>query len=338
MIDTTLMTKAWAPDKQESSLKVDKNQTLTPEEQQKVLGGESLGTYLNKIANPHWVAPAKIQTAGNDKLDKNAFLKLFLAQLKNQDPTNPMKGHQLAAELAQFTSLEKLTNIDSALTTMSKKNDANARFDALALIGKGISGDSSVIDRTSMTGQNAIEFKLLAPATKVDFSIRNSAGQEVKKFVAKNLKSGTNKILWDGKLDNGLPAPEGEYNVVISAENSAGQKIGTQTAFHGVVTGVNFTPAGPILLMGKQTVKLKDVKQIFDLSPAQDHVATVNAKAVKASSDGKPLASAAPQMGGNLQSVGMTQGLINKLGKEAEGHETTSAEQAANVDQNKLNL
>ncbi len=315
MINTTLTTRAWAPDKQESSLKQSDTQTMTPQEEKKLLGGESFGTYLNKIANPHWKSPSKIQSYGDNKLDKNAFMKLFLAQLKNQDPTNPMKSHQLAAELAQFTSLEKLTNINTAIDSMSKKNDENSRFDALALIGKGISGDSSNIDRMSMTGKNEIQFQLLAPATHVVFSIQNSSGQEVKKLVAKNLKSGPNKILWNGLLDSGVPAPEGQYHVVITAENGAGQKVGVQTSFRGVVSGVNFTPNGPILMMGNQAVKLKNVQQIFDLNPAHDNIPLAKTKSLKAKSDGKPIATA-PKMSGDLQHVGMSQGLINKIGKE----------------------
>ncbi len=319
MMNVGLNTKAYSPAEQESSLKHDKAQTLTPEEQKKVLNGEDLGTYLNKIADPNWVNPAKMRHVGSNELDKNAFLKLFLAQLKNQDPTNPMKSHELAAQLAQFTSLEKLTNIDSSITAMSKKDDKNARFEALTLIGKGVSGDSSKIDRTDMTAQHEIEFKLGAPASDITLSIQNSSGQEVKKYVAHNLKKGANKILWNGLLDSGAAAPKGEYHVAITAKNSFGQKIAVETAFTGRVTGVNFTPEGPILLMGKQTVKLKDVSKIFTYDqPPQNNAALVNAKAVEASGDKQPAKPTAAGMGGGLSNVSMSQGLMNKLNKEVD--------------------
>ena len=338
MMNVGLNTKTYSTSEQESSLKHDKDQTLTPEEQKKLLNGEDLGTYLNKIADPNWVNPAKMRHVGNNDLDKNAFLKLFLAQLKNQDPTNPMKSHELAAQLAQFTSLEKLTNIDSSITAMSKKDDKNARFEALALIGKGISGDSSKIDRTDMTAQHEIEFKLGAPASDITLSIQNSSGQEVKKFVAHNLKKGANKILWNGLLDNGAAAPKGEYHVVITAKNPFGQKVAVETAFTGRVTGVNFAPEGPVLMMGKQTVKLKDVNKIFtyDQQP-QNNAALVKAKAVEASGD-KQATKPTAGMGGGLSNVSMSQGLMNKLNKEVDHHTNAAAAQAANTVKDKLNI
>ena len=64
----------------------------------KKLGAENVGEVLNKIADPNWTDPAKkVRAVGSDKLDKDAFFKLMLAQLKNQDPTNPLKSHAIVS-------------------------------------------------------------------------------------------------------------------------------------------------------------------------------------------------------------------------------------------------
>lgn len=52
----------------------------------------------------------------NSKMGKDEFLKLLVAQMKNQDPLNPADGQQMAAQLAQFSSVEQLQNANDTLT------------------------------------------------------------------------------------------------------------------------------------------------------------------------------------------------------------------------------
>src|SRR5690606_35195937 len=111
--------------------------------QDEALGGQDVGEFLNKIADPNWVDPQKrFRATGNDKLDKEAFMKLMLAQMKNQDPTNPMKSHEMAAQLAQFSSVEQLSNINTTLTAMQAGQKPTESFQALNFIGKAVAGDS----------------------------------------------------------------------------------------------------------------------------------------------------------------------------------------------------
>lgn len=83
------------------------------------------------------------QTSGTTQLnlgdkvqaDKNLFLKLLITQLRNQDPMNPMEDKEFIAQLAQFTTVEKLTSIDSALTS---SGTAALAQQAVALIGRKV--------------------------------------------------------------------------------------------------------------------------------------------------------------------------------------------------------
>lgn len=309
-------TKTWSTAEQQSALRGDNTQNISALDRAKLLGEEDIGTHLNKIADPNYVDPAKMRRVGNPDLDKDAFMKLFLAQLKNQDPTNPMESHELASQLAQFSSLEKLNNIDTGITQMTKQADPNQGYDALNLIGKGVAGDSSKIFRSDQKSRHEITFNLATPAREVEISVRNAAGQEIKKILAKDLKSGSNKISWDGMIDSGSAAPTGEYNAILTAQNGAGQKIVAETKFEGKVSGVNFTPEGPVLMVGQQSIKMSDVKKIFDAKDLKEEAQLVQSTAV-AGQDAKNLSSSLSGMGGNLESVGMSQGLINKLQKDA---------------------
>lgn len=79
------------------------------------------------------------QSAGaartDDGLGKDAFLKLLVAQLKNQDPLNPVEGHQFIAQLAQLQSLEELRNLKETLGTLANLVLANQ---ATGLLGKKV--------------------------------------------------------------------------------------------------------------------------------------------------------------------------------------------------------
>jgi flagellar basal-body rod modification protein FlgD len=65
--------------------------------------------------------PSASTTIAREKtLGQDAFLKLLLVQLQNQDPTSPQSNTEFIAQLAQFSSLEQLTSINQAMTEMAK--------------------------------------------------------------------------------------------------------------------------------------------------------------------------------------------------------------------------
>ena len=68
-------------------------------------------------------------------MDRNAFLKLLVAQMQNQDPLKPMEDKEFLAQLAQFSSLEQMQNLNESLGTFAKGQTA---VSSLALIGRDV--------------------------------------------------------------------------------------------------------------------------------------------------------------------------------------------------------
>ena len=91
---------------------------------------------------------ATSQTTTTKTLGKDDFMKLLLAQLKNQDPLKPLDGTDFAAQLAQFSSLEQLSNMNTELKNLSVNQMTMNYAQSVNMIGKDVvtnSGNSLVV-------------------------------------------------------------------------------------------------------------------------------------------------------------------------------------------------
>lgn len=312
-------TKAWSDNKDTGPSK--ESFSLTPEEQ-KALGEKDLGSVLNKVADPNWVDPSKkVRTTGNDKLDKDAFFKLMLAQLKQQDPSNPLKSHEMAAQLAQFSGLEQMTNMNQTLTEMKNATKPAENFQSLNLIGKAVAGDSSRVSRSQFDKEHEFRFNLMSDAAEATIQVKDAEGTTLRTYNLKNLKAGAAKMSWNGENENGQKMQPGDYRFVVEAKDMNGRKVQAQTEFGGTITGVSFTPQGPVLQVGKQSIRLQDVSQITDPSLMKnDQKSVQDLKGQIEVSDTKSepkLASAlpadAPQKSNVLDNVGLSREMMDKI-------------------------
>lgn len=279
---------------------------------EKEFGEKNLGEILNKIADPNYKASKrKVKGVGNDQLDKDAFFKLMLTQLKQQDPTNPLKSHEMAAQLAQFTSVEQLSNMNQTLAKMSRNDGQDNKFDVLNLIGKKVSGDSSRIDRLKGDKDHKVEFLLPKAADQVKVTIKDDKGIVVKKYDLSDLKKGKNQLVWNGLYDDGKEARVGNYTASIDASYQ-GRKLHAETKFSGAVDGVQFTSKGPVLVVDGKNLSLKDVKQIEVAKPKMNHdtKAVINPNSTMS----KGAIEQIPEIA-NLDKVKMDQELREKLVK-----------------------
>ncbi len=103
------------------------------------------------------------ETRSTDELGKDQFFEMLVAQLKYQDPLNPMDGANFSAQLAQFTSLEQLSNISKTLDAQSANYSQLINMQAVGMIGKEV--DASIVDsktaqQTTVTGTvSSVQFR-----------------------------------------------------------------------------------------------------------------------------------------------------------------------------------
>src|SRR3954454_20115419 len=91
-------------------------------------------------------AGALTKAAGGDNsLGQEAFLKLLVAQLKNQDPLNPQQNYEFVAQLAQFSSLEQSVGINTRLDQLAQQNQGLQNSQVVQLVGKTATVKGSIV-------------------------------------------------------------------------------------------------------------------------------------------------------------------------------------------------
>ncbi|SHJ21660.1 flagellar basal-body rod modification protein FlgD [Desulfatibacillum alkenivorans DSM 16219] len=201
-------------------------------------------------------------------LGQEDFLQLLIAQLKNQDPLNPMEGTDFTAQLAQFSSLEQLFGIGDSLEEMLAIQSNNGTGDVGYLLGKVIVAED---DSLTVNGglSSSANFTIEEDAA-VSISIFDSYGIEVKTINAGSLEAGTYSVGWDGRDDSGVSVEDGTYSYEVSAKDSSGLPVSTYTVVSGEVTGITYEYGAPYLLLGDQMVSAGSILEVHMPETATD--------------------------------------------------------------------
>lgn len=205
--------------------------------------------------------PVVTTAAKADTLTQNDFLKLLTAQLKNQDPTAPVDATQQLTQLAQFSSVAGISDINTTLKAIQDKLGATSPNDALAYAGRSVLTAGNIAYPNASGGlQGGVE--LAAAATDVRVSIQSPSGAIVKSLSLGAQPQGTVKFQWDGSTDSGEPAGDGPFTVTAVASNG-GARVGSTTLVWAPVSSVSLPKSGnPVLtLPGIGQVPIDQVRE-----------------------------------------------------------------------------
>ncbi|ARA94780.1 hypothetical protein AWN76_017555 [Rhodothermaceae bacterium RA] len=218
-------------------------------------------TPLNGIASPASDTTA-LTNAASRTLDRDDFLLMLVTQLQNQDPLNPLQGHEFAAQLAQFSSVEQLTNINEAIKGSQEANNLLAQSInsgvAAGLIGKEI---DALGNELGWIGEPVrLGFELPRAAASVEVQILDDTGKTVRTFDLGKEAGGLVDLTWDGTDGNGNVQPNGRYTFEVTAVDASGEAIGIDNTYtRGTVDRISFSSEGIRLWIDDLPVSMSSV-------------------------------------------------------------------------------
>jgi len=192
-------------------------------------------------------APASTSTTSTssaNSLDFNSFLTLFTTQLQYQDPQNPMESYELASQLAQFSTVAKLTEATSLLTNIQTYATAINNSEMASLVGKDVAAQKSTMD-VSSGSVSKLNYMLDSDATDVTVTVSNSDGNTVYTGSKGSQSAGTYEVGWNGKNTSGTTVDDGTYTVKVTSTDSSGTTSTVTTLLTGTVSSCTLNESVP---------------------------------------------------------------------------------------------
>ncbi len=198
------------------------------------------------------VYPGAVQSGNSTTITHDEFLTLLITELENQDPLAPIDSHEMAAQMAQFGSLERLYSIDQQLGENLDidlvMNQAINNTMAASLIGREMVavGDSTILN----DGTANLRFELGDPAAEVTITILDESGQAVRTIKCTDLLDGEQIVVWNGTDDSSRLLGDGVYRFKVTASDANGSAVNVITTASGIITGVSYETGTAVLLVG----------------------------------------------------------------------------------------
>jgi flagellar basal-body rod modification protein FlgD len=185
------------------------------------------------LSSPTATTGATGTSSTDGTLDQAAFLKLMTTQLQTQDPFNPVDNTQMVAQMAQFSSVAGISQMNTTLSSIQASLAGSRVGDAASWIGRSALVNS---DTATPLGDGSYRGQLTLPsdATNVGISFVDANGSVVHSQTLGAQAKGDVNFSWDGKDPSGNVTANGPLKIVVTAANTDGQITPTTATWTGI--------------------------------------------------------------------------------------------------------
>lgn len=210
------------------------------------------------------ISDAQVSPNNNQSADlQNTFLTLLIAQLQNQDPTNPADSSQLTQQLAEINTVSGIAEVNSTLNSVLAQLNAAQGTQVAALVGKTVlvPGNTVTVADGKSTGfgirldQNVADLKV---------NILDANGQTVATLDLGAASAGVLPVSWTATANDGRAIPDGTYTINVNSSDGA-QPPGQATLSTSVINAIVHQSDGSagLVLSDGSTVKVSNLAAII---------------------------------------------------------------------------
>ena len=207
-------------------------------------------------------ASSSSSSGSNQTIDQQGFLSLLTTQLQTQDPTEPTDTNAMTEQMATFSEVAGITEMNQSLSSMLSTMNSSRMGDASNWIGRAalISGD---VATQASNGAYAGQITLPNDAKDVTINLVNASGQTVYSQDLGAKGAGDVSWSWDGKDTSGNATSDGALQVVVTGSTTSGQALNATNATWNEIQSVKSPAAGTTqIVTGLGTIDPSDILQL----------------------------------------------------------------------------
>ncbi|MDX3904112.1 MAG: flagellar hook assembly protein FlgD [Pigmentiphaga sp.] len=191
----------------------------------------------------------------------NRFLTMLTAQMRNQDPLNPLDNAELTSQLAQISTVTGISQLNTTMQWLGYSMGSLQATQAASLIGRKVmlSGDGLMLAEGKAEGG----YVLSIPVENAQLVIKNADGIEVARRKLDDVEAGVHAFTWDGRDADGKTLPDGEYRFEVQV--GEGTQVGVAPPLTvSQITSVRPSSGSTTVIDSKgNVVNLSDVYQVW---------------------------------------------------------------------------
>jgi flagellar basal-body rod modification protein FlgD len=192
-------------------------------------------------------------------LDKDAFLKLLVAQLQNQDPSQSQDPQAMMQQMTAFSQLEQLQNLNSQIQVLQTQNVALFQSSATSLVGKHVRVQGAGIELKGGAADVGLD---LAANAKVTMVVKDQDGRTITTVNMGDYDKGHHDLTWNGLTADGMQLADGTYSISFQAVDAEGNNVNAISVSDLQVESVAFAEGSVLIVAGGKYYSLGDIIEV----------------------------------------------------------------------------